>query len=205
MPQLYPESVQRLIDEFHRLPGIGARSAERLAFHVLSSPREEAMRLALAVRDVKRSIRACARCFNTAEAELCHICADSAREQGVICVVELPRDIIAIEKCGIFRGLYHVLQGHLDPAAGTGPEKLRGRELCARLRENPQAQEVILALNPTAGGDATAAYIGAQLRADFPQVRVSRLARGLASGTDIESTAPSSLQYALERRQNFAD
>lgn len=203
MPQIYPQSVQRLIEEFNRLPGIGARSAERLAFHVLASSKDEAMALALAVRDVKRSIKACSLCFNASEGELCHICEDSAREHDIVCVVELPRDIIAIEKCGGYDGVYHVLQGVLDPVGGIGPSQLRINELFSRLSDGSNVSEVILALNPTAEGDATAAFINDEIRDNFPGLRVTKLARGLASGTDLESTAPSSLHNALEGRRSI--
>jgi len=201
LSQLYPQSVQTLIDEFNRLPGIGARSAERLAFHVLASSKDEAMRLALAIRDVKKVIKACSRCFNAAEGELCHICSDHKRERGIMCIVELPRDIIAIEKCGGFSGVYHVLQGVLDPVAGVGPGQLRVAELFSRLESDEPITEIILALNPTTEGDATASYLIDEIRKSFTDINVTKLARGLASGTDLESTAPSSLQYAIQGRQ----
>ncbi len=207
MPNPYSPSIQKLIDEFAKLPGIGRRSAERVAFHVLSSSRAEAMELAVAIRDVKANIRACTRCFNVAEDELCAICADRRREHGLLCVVELPRDIIAMEKSGAFLGGYHVLQGHLSPHDNIGPEQLRIHELRRRI-EDPQMNggsvihEVILALNPTMEGDVTASFLAQNLR-DLP-VRVTRLARGLATGSELESAAPSSLQYALRGRQAFA-
>ncbi len=200
----YPPSVLTLIERFGELPGVGKRSAERLAYHILASPRDEAMALAVAIRDVKRNIRACGRCYNVAEGELCAICANPARDAGLLCVVELPRDIIAIEKTGAYRGVYHVLQGVLSPADGIGPESLRVAELLARLsggEGRPPVTEVILALNPTTEGDATAGYLATELAAT--QVKVTRLARGLASGTDLESTAPSSLLFAFEGRRDF--
>lgn len=199
----YPPSVQALIEQFSRLPGIGKRSAERMAYHILVSPKDEAMALAFALRDVKKNIRACSRCFNVAEAELCAVCANTQREAGLICVVELPRDIIAIEKTNAWRGVYHVLQGTLNPADGVDPENLRIKELQKRIREPGEGvvpvTELILALNPTTEGDATASYL-VEVFSEM-EVTVSRLARGLASGTDIESTAPSSLQFALEGRR----
>lgn len=200
MPQLYPESVERLINEFNKMPGIGARSAERLAFHILASSSEEAMSLAHAINDVKKGIRACARCFNAAEGELCHICLDAGRSTQAICVVELPRDIIALEKCGSFAGSYHCLQGKIDPTAGVGPAQLRINELFKRIEED-SVEEVILALNPTTEGDATASYLADKLAESFAGLTISRLARGLAAGTDLESTAPSSLTSALKERQ----
>jgi recombination protein RecR len=203
MESPYPPSIQNLIDQFSRLPGIGKRSAERMAYHVLSSSKEDAMALALAVRDIKKNIRACRRCFNVAEAELCEVCADSRRDHSLVCVVELPRDIISVEKTGAFRGVYHALQGKLNPAEGIGPENLRVRELHERVK-NPDdgvnIREIILALNPTTEGDATAAFLAGEFSA-YENLRVTRLARGLSSGTDLESTAPSSLQFALEGRR----
>lgn len=201
----YPPSVQELIEQFARLPGVGKRSAERMAYHILASPKEEVMPLAFALRDVKKNIRACKRCFNVAEGDLCAVCADRKRDPGLIAVVELPRDVIAIEKAGAWQGSYHVLQGYLDPAAGVGPEQLRVRELLARLEESPEAdapvREVVLALSPTTAGDATASYLAGEL-ADR-EIKVTRLARGLASGADIESAAPSSIQFAIEGRREI--
>ena len=202
MAKLYPDSIQRLIDKFAELPGIGGRSAERLAFHILASSRAEAMSLAVAIRDVKKNIRACRQCYNVAEGELCHICSDYRRDNSVICVVELPRDIIALEKCGGYNGVYHVLQGKLDPTADIGPENLRIKELVERIEES-EVQEVILALNPTTEGDVTATYIGEVLSGLGREVALTRLARGLASGTELEATAPSSLEYALRGRQKM--
>lgn len=200
MAKLYPDSIQKLIDKFSELPGIGGRSAERMAFHILASPRDEAMGLALAIRDVKKNIRACRRCFNVAEDELCHICGDYKRNQSLVCIVELPRDIISLEKCGGYDGVYHVLQGRLDPAAGVGPESLRIEELKDRIN-NEDISEVILALNPTTEGDVTATYISEIIQETGKDIIITRLARGLASGTDLEATAPSSLEYALKERQ----
>lgn len=196
MSQLYPASVQRLISEFNHLPGIGARSAERLAFYVLSSTREDAMGLALAIRDVKQNIRACQTCYHVTDSEHCHICTDSARDLSCLCVVELPRDVIVLEKCNAYRGLYHVLQGKLDPVAGINPENLRIAELLQRA-ESPAIREIILALNPTTEGDATAKYISDILQQQFPNLIITHLARGLASGIDLENAAMSSLNAAF--------
>lgn len=199
----YPESVTRLIDEFAKLPGIGRRSAERLAYHILASRTEDAMALAVAVRDVKKSIRACSICFHVTEAETCAICRNARRDRSVLCVVELPRDAIAFEKAGGYYGLYHILQGHISPAEDMGTEELRVRELVRRVEASQGTdtpiREVILATNPTAEGDLTANVIAGMLAAY--RVTITHLARGLASGTELESTAPSSLQFALQGRQ----
>jgi len=201
----YPPSIAALIEEFAGLPGIGRRSAERIAYHVLAAPRDEAMRLAFAIRDAKKNIRACTRCFHVTETALCAFCADPTRDAGTVCVVELPRDLIAFEKAGGYRGVYHVLQGRLAPADGIGPEQLRVHELRMRINSASDSgapiREIILAMNPTADGDATAAYLATELAGTGPVV--TRLARGLASGTEIESTSPSSLRMALEGRKGM--
>lgn len=202
MGQLYPDTVQRLINEFNRLPGVGQRSAERLAFHVLASSRDDAMALAVAIRDVKQSMRACNRCFHVTDSPLCLICSDPERDNHTICVVELPRDVIALEKCGIYRGVYHVLQGHLDPLVGVAPENLRISELLARIGAEG-TEEVIFALNPTTEGDATTHYLAEALREKYPDLRITNLARGLASGVDIETAAQSSLMAAVRGRTPF--
>ncbi len=198
---VYPPSVEKLIDEFAELPGIGKRTAERLAFHILSTPRESAMALALAIRDARRNLRACRRCFHIAEGELCGICADPRRDTGLLCVTELPRDVIALEKADIYRGVYHVLQGRLSPAEGVGPEAIRVKELLERLGGGGEVKEVILATRPSAEGDATAEYLAGLLAEKAPDIRVTRLARGLASGADFENAAASSLAYAFQGRQ----
>lgn len=200
---LYPPSVETLIAEFAKLPGVGKRSAERLAFHTLSVPRDDAMALALAIRDARKNLRACSRCFHIAEGELCAVCSDPDRDQASICVVELPRDAISLEKAGVYRGLYHVLQGRLAPAEGVGPDNIRIRELEARLdkaaSDGAPVREVIIATRPTAEGDATAEYLARTLGGHC--AKITRLARGLASGTDIENTAPSSIAFAFQGRR----
>lgn len=201
----YPPSVVKLIDEFANLPGIGKRSAERLAFHILSTPRDSAMALALAIRDARKNLRACTRCFHIAEGELCAVCADARRDAGLICVVELPRDAIALEKADVYNGVYHVLQGRLSPADGVGPDNLRVRELLQRIREAEAAgspiREIVLATRPSAEGDATAEYLSEVLGEKAPAVKVTRLARGLASGAELENAAPSSIAFAFQGRR----
>ena len=200
---LYPPSVAKLIEEFGKLPGIGRRSAERLAFHSLSVSRDEAMALALAIRDARKNLRACSRCFHIAEGELCAVCADPGRDRTLVCVVELPRDAIAVEKAGVYNGVYHILQGRLSPASGVGPDALRVKELVSRLRaaaaEGDPVSEVILATRPNAEGDATAEYVTGTL--GELGVPVTRLARGLASGADLENVAPSALIFAFQGRR----
>ncbi len=203
MSELYPPSIVKLIDEFTKLPGIGKRSAERLAFHTLAAPRDEAMALAIAIRDVRKNLRACTRCFHIAEGDLCAVCSDTSRDQTQFCVVELPRDAIALEKAGVYKGVYHILQGRLSPADGVGPDNIRVKELTARIKQaaasgNP-VEEVILATRPSAEGDATAEYLAELLRSQG--VKTTRLARGLASGADLENAAPSSIIFAFQGRR----
>ncbi|MHC4983666.1 MAG: recombination mediator RecR [Planctomycetota bacterium] len=200
----YSGAIQRLIDEFTKLPGIGARTAERLAFHVLKSSREEALSLAEAIRDVKTKVRPCKVCFNIAEGELCAVCADPRRDKSTICVVEQPKDLLAIEATGAYRGVYHVLMGHVAPLEGTEPEDLTIGSLEKRLRAAAEGKaepikEVILATNPTVAGDGTALHVTSIL--EPLGVKVTRLARGLAAGGQIEYASKSVLADAITGRR----
>ncbi len=199
MPEL-TESVANLIDQFARLPGIGKKSAERLAYHVLRIHTTEAAALADAIRAVKENVHYCRDCFNLAEGELCNICADSGRQRDVLCVVEQPRDLIALEQTGVFRGLYHVLLGRLAPLEGIGPEHLTIDRLLERVRGGG-FREVVMATNPTLEGDGTALYIS-NLLSEMP-VRITRLARGITSGSVIELANKEILSDALTGRQEF--
>ena len=190
--------VQDLIDELGRLPGIGPKSAQRIAYHLLKLPKEDALRLARAIAEVKDKVSSCTRCFNVAEGELCEICVDARRDATVLCVVEDARDIVAIEKTQDFRGRYHVLQGAINPIEGVGPEQLRIRELLGRLSDE-QIVEVILCTNPNLEGDATAMYLSRQLRP--LGIRVTRLASGLPVGGDLEYADELTLGRALEGRR----
>ena len=173
----YGESVGTLINEFAKLPGIGRKSAERLAHHVLSTPAEEVTGLSDAIRQVKESIRFCGVCFNLTEEELCAICRDPRRDRQVVCVVEQPRDIVSLEAAGVYDGVYHVLGGALAPLSGVGPEELRIEPLLRRVREQG-VSEGVMATNPTLEGDGTALYLS-NLLEEFP-VRLTRPARGIA-------------------------
>ncbi len=198
MPK-YAEPIERLMEELGKLPGIGSRTAERLAFHLLKSPTEEAIALARAIHDVKTQIRPCSRCYNLAEGELCAICSDPRRDQHVLCVVEQPKDLLSLESTGVYRGLYHVLLGQIAPLDGVEPEDLTLDALQQRMEAEP-IEEVILATNPNVSGDATALHIRQML--ESKGVKVSRLARGLPSGGQIEYASTSILSDALnERRQ----
>ena len=194
------ESVTRLVDEFAKLPGIGKKSAERLAYHVLRVAKSEALGLADAIRDVKENVRHCRTCFNLAEGEQCEICGDSRRDPALLCVVEQPRDLLALEQSGRYRGLYHVLLGRIAPLEGTGPDQLTIDALVERVRAGG-VREVIMATNPTLEGDGTALYISNQL-ADLP-VEVTRLARGITSGSVLEFANKEILADALVGRQKF--
>lgn len=194
-----PEPIARLIEAFHRLPGIGPKSAQRLAYHILRMPKQEADALAQSICDVKERIRLCSTCLNITEADPCGYCADGRRDPGVICVVEQALDILAMERTG-FKGRYHVLHGVLNPMDGVGPEDLRIRELLERVKGG-DVREVIMATNPSLEGEATAMYIH---RLVGPLgVRVTRLARGLPSGADLEYTDDLTLARAFEGRQEL--
>lgn len=193
-------SVRRLTEEFSRLPGIGPKTAERLTHFVLQQKPEDALRLARAIEDVKTNVRSCKQCFNLTETDLCDICQDARRDQSVLCVVEQPRDLAAIEKTGAFRGLYHVLLGRIAPLEGLTPDKLTIPALVQRIRQGIIV-EVIMATNPTLEGDGTALYLS-NLLADYP-VRITRLARGLASGTVLEFANKEMLADALSGRQKL--
>ncbi|MFW6154875.1 MAG: recombination mediator RecR [Planctomycetota bacterium] len=197
----YTKSVERLQAEFVKLPGIGARSAERLAFHILKATEDEALALADAIRDVKANVRPCAQCFNLAESELCAVCSDPRRDTDVICVVEQPKDVLSLEATGAYNGLYHVLMGQIAPLEGTGPEDLTIDALLERVKHG-SVREVIMATNPTVTGDATALYIIEQLKA-FPTVSVTRLARGLPAGGSIELASKSILSDAMSERRKL--
>ena len=195
---MYTASLQSLVDELGRLPGIGPKSAQRLAFHILKVAREDAERLAAAIVAVKEHTTLCQQCFNVAEGGLCTICADPRRDESQLCVVEDPRDIVAVEKTQEFRGRYHVLHGSLNPIEGVGPDQLRINELLARLKDG-SVTEVILCTNPNLEGEATAMYLARALK-DF-DVSVTRIASGLPVGGDLEYADELTLGRALEGRR----
>jgi recombination protein RecR len=194
----YPEALQRLIEEFAKLPGVGTRTAERLAFYVVKCDDREAMQLAVAIRDAKKNLLKCRECFNVTEKELCPVCSDAARDRGLVMVVEHPRDLAAFERSGRYRGVYHVLLGRLSPHDGSGPEHISAAGLAARVAKGG-IREVILATNPDAEGDATALLLERILRKSG--VAVSRLARGLATGGSIEFAGTEMLADALDHRR----
>ncbi len=194
--------VQRLVTELSRLPGVGGRTAQRLAFHILRASSEDALALAEAIREVKEKIGLCEVCFNLAEGPRCTICQDARRDEGVICVVEEPGDVIPVERTGEYRGLYHVLGGALSPIDGIDPEDLHIGELFKRIDEG-EAREIVVATNSTTTGEATALYLADTLRERSPDVAVTRLATGLPVGGDLEYADEVTLGRAFRGRMRL--
>ncbi len=190
-------SLDRLIEELKKLPGIGARSAERLAFHILRSSSDQAKALADAITDLKQNIRHCSRCFNLTDNEQCGICSDAGRDQSQIWVVEQPKDILALEATGLVRGVYHVLMGHIAPLDGVEPGDLTIESLVQRVKDE-RIEELVLATNPTMEGDGTALYLESVL--EPLKVRITRLARGLAVGSQLEYATTAMLEAAIRGR-----
>jgi len=200
MSSAYTPPVQALIDELGRLPGIGPKSAQRIAFHLLKVPADDANRLAHAIRDAKDKVRFCERCFNVADDELCSYCTDDRRDSRIICVVEESRDIVSVERTGEFNGRYHVLLGAMSPLEGIGPEQLKIRELLNRL--GPEGvEEVIVCTNPNTEGEVTAMYLARTLKP--LGLKVTRLASGLPVGGDLEYADELTLGRALEGRRSI--
>lgn len=203
--QSLPPSVTRLIDAFAQLPGIGPKSASRLAYYLLRQPAETSQELAEALRGLKAQTRLCSECMNITEADPCPLCADSARDRGVLCVVEEPLDVTAIERSRAFKGSYHVLHGVMSPINGVGPDELKIAELLTRIQRmsttDAPVREVILATNPTVEGEQTAAFLQRKIAALAGAPRVTRLARGLPVGGDLEYADEVTLSRALEGRQ----
>jgi len=195
-----PESLQQLIDQFKRLPGIGGKSAQRLAFHVLRTPREDAERLCDAIRQVKDRVTYCTTCSNITDVDPCPICADESRDRRSICVVEEPQNVNVVEKTGGFRGTYHVLMGAISPLSGVGPDDLKIKGLLSRIAAGG-VEEIILATNPTVEGEATAIYLARLLKP--LGVRVTRIAMGIPVGSDLEYADDLTMARALEGRREL--
>lgn len=196
----YPDALARLIQEFMRLPGVGPKTAQRLAFHVLRMEERDVLSLATALADAKRKIGRCSVCFNLADSQPCHICQDPKRDRSTLCVVEEANDLIAMERTRTYNGLYHVLEGALSPLEGVGPESLRLPELLKRVK-NGTVKEVILATNPTVEGEATAMYVARLLRP--LGIKITRIARGVPVGGDLEYADEVTLARALEGRRDM--
>lgn len=202
MAVYYPKPLARLVSEFEKLPGIGPKTAQRLAFHVMRLPEEETRALADALVALKGSIKFCRSCFNYSEGELCDICSDPRRDHARICVVAEPRDLIAMEKTGEFNGVYHVLQGVINPLEGVGPDKLRLKDLEQRVAEgNPPVEEVILATNPTVEGNTTSLYIAHRLKP--LGTKVTRIAHGMPVGGDLDYADQATIIQAFEFRREL--
>jgi len=200
MSAIYTETLNKLIEEFGRLPGVGPKTAERLAFYILKADTTEAMALAEAISDVKNNIRRCNICYNLAESETCEICSDARRDHSIICVVEQPKDIILLEKTGLCKWVYHVLGGHIAPLDGVEPTDLTIDKLVDRVRKGDVA-EIVMATNPNMAGDGTALYISSMLKNE--DVKITRLARGIATGSTIEYASGKMLTDAIIGRQEI--
>ena len=200
----YAKPLARLVGELEKLPGIGPKSAQRLAFHILRASEEEARMLSDSIIDVKTSISMCKVCYNFTDQEICDICRDPKRDRSIICVIAEPRDLVAMEKTNEFHGLYHVLQGVISPMEGVGPDQLKIRELVGRLAQG-EVREIILATNPTIEGDTTALYITRELRRDLPEseIKISRIAHGMPVGGDLDYADQATLIQALQWRREM--
>tara|TARA_B100000424_G_scaffold233449_1_gene196769 strand:- start:329 stop:940 length:612 start_codon:yes stop_codon:yes gene_type:complete len=198
---IYTPALQKLIDELGKLPGVGPKSAQRIAFHLIKIPEQDALSLADAIQQAKQKVRFCETCFNMSDEAICEICSDSQRDSSLVCVVEEPRDIVALERTREYKGLYHVLQGAINPIDGIGPEQLKIRELLERLKGNTVV-EVILCTNPNIEGEATAMYLAKLI--EPLSIQVSRIASGLPVGGDLEYADELTLGRALEGRRNIS-
>jgi recombination protein RecR len=198
----YTQSIQNLMNELSRLPGIGMRSAERIAFHLLKQNPQDALKLADAIRDVKTRIKHCSTCYNLTEQDPCSICADASRDQSLVCIVEQPKDLLALESAGLYHGVYHVLLGRIAPLEGSDPADLTIDPLMQRLASGA-VREVIMGTNPTMEGDGTALFIQSEIQTKFPNVQVTRLARGLPAGSSIEYANRNILADAISGRQRM--
>lgn len=196
----YAEPIARLLEELERLPGVGPKSAQRLAFHILKGDDATAQRLADAITEVKRQIHFCSRCFNFSAEDLCEYCQDTRRDRSILCVVEEPRDVVAIERTSEFHGYYHVLQGAISPIDGIGPDQLRARELIDRLADG-SVTEVVIATNPNIEGETTALYLSRLIKP--LGIKVTRIASGLPVGGDLEFADEVTLGRALEARREM--
>jgi recombination protein RecR len=199
-----PKAIQNVVESFERLPGIGPKSAERLTFYLLHVPQGELDRFAESVQNLKKDTTICSNCFNIGETDPCSICQDPHRNRSLVCVVEQPLDVIALEKSKKYSGVYHVLNGKIDPLNNIGPDEIRINELIRRIKnEESEIKEIILATNPTMEGEATAMYISKKIKEQDPTIKVSRIGRGLPIGADIEYADPTTLDRAMEGRSEY--
>ncbi len=198
-----PKVVQNTIDSFEKLPGIGPKTAQRLTFYLLHVPQSELDKFATSLQALKKDTVLCSNCFTIDEQDPCSICSDQSRDQNMICVVEQALDVLAFEKNGRYRGVYHVLHGKIDPLNNIGPDEIYIDQLLTRLKKDTFISEVIIATNPTMEGEATAMYLSKQIKSSHPTLVVSRIGRGIPIGADIEYADPVTLQKAMEGRSSF--
>ncbi|MBP9716797.1 MAG: recombination protein RecR [Candidatus Levybacteria bacterium] len=197
-----PKSIQNLIESFEKLPGVGPKTAQRLTFYLLHVPQYELDKFASSLTLLKTGTTICSNCFTVGESDPCEICEDKSRDQGLICVVEEPLDVLALERGGKYKGVYHVLHGRIDPLNNIGPDEIYIDKLLERIKKS-EITEIILATNPTMEGEATAMYITKQIKADNPDIRLTRIGRGLPIGADLEYADEITLQRALEGRSEL--
>lgn len=197
----FPLPIAQLIEAFAKLPGVGRKSAQRLAFHIISQSETEALTFADAIMDAKRKIKYCSKCFHLTDVDPCYICSNPKRDQSVICIVEDPKDLLAIERTKEYHGLYHVLHGAISPLDGVGPEDIKIKELIVRLQTETQVEELILATNPTIEGEATAMYLSKLLKGTG--IKMTRLAHGIPVGGELEFADEMTLMKAMEGRRNL--
>ncbi len=198
-----PRAIERVIEGFERLPGIGPKSAQRLGFYLLHVPQEQLDEFAQALENVKKETAICKSCFNIGNTDLCEICSDEKRDKTFICVVEDPLDVVALEKSRKFTGIYHVLHGVVDPLNSIGPDDIYIPQLITRVENSPEMEEILIATNPTMEGEATAMYIYKRLQEKKPSIKVTRIGRGLPIGADIEYADETTLARALEGRREY--
>jgi recombination protein RecR len=201
---IIPKAIQNLIESFERLPGVGQKTAQRLTFYLLHVPQGELDNFASSLQNLKKDTILCSNCLMIGESDPCDICANSQRDHSMICVVEQPLDVIALEKNGKYKGIYHVLHGKIDPLNNIGPDEIYIDQLMAKLKnQNSKAKEIILATNPTMEGEATAMYIAKQLKVQDPKIKITRIGRGLPTGADLEYADEVTLQRAMEGRSQY--
>ncbi len=198
-----PKAVERVIEGFERLPGIGPKSAQRLGFYLLHVPQENLDEFAQALSNLKKETQVCESCFNIGSTQLCEVCSDEKRDKTFICVVEDPLDVVALERSRKFAGLYHVLHGVVDPLNSIGPDDIYIPQLISRVEKSPEINEILIATNPTMEGEATAMYIYKRLKEKNPDMKVTRIGRGLPIGADIEYADETTLSRALEGRREY--
>lgn len=198
-----PRAIQNLIESFERLPGVGPKTAQRLTFYLLHVPQSELEAFSASLQNLKKNTIVCSTCFTVGESDPCDICSDTERIQSVICVVEQPLDVLALEKSGTYKGAYHVLHGKIDPLNNIGPDEIYIAQLLKRLKETDKITEIVLATNPTMEGEATAMYIAKQVKIQNPEIKITRIGRGLPVGADLEYADDITLQRAMEGRSEY--